>query len=265
MLVTTSTPTILLIGGSDSGGGAGLQADLRVLSAYHMAGACAVTAATAQNTHRVWAIHALPPIQVARQLDAILSDIDITAIKIGMLANAGIVRAVASALKFCRQPIVLDPVLNSTVGGTLTSATALTQLKKLLIPLCTVFTPNLPEAEALIGKRVKTLSERISAVRQLQAMGGKAVVLKGGHGSGQQLVDIAVDTYGNIQRITAKRLPLRTHGTGCTYATAIAAELAHGNEIIQAIRNAHSFLQTTLRSPIQLGNPRVSCPGFRPS
>lgn len=263
MPVPASTPTILLIGGSDSGGGAGLQADLRVLSAYRMAGACAVTAATAQNTHRVWGIHALPPVQVARQLEAILADIDVSAIKIGMLANPGIIRVVASTLKFCRQPIVLDPVLNATVGGALTSITALAQLKKLLIPLCAVFTPNLPEAEALIGRRVKTISERISAVRQLQAMGGKAVVLKGGHGSGQQLIDIAVDTDGNIHRITAKRLALRTHGTGCTYATAIAAELAQGIATMQAIRNAHSFLQSTLRSPIRLGKPSVSCPGFR--
>jgi len=253
--------TVLLIGGSDSGGGAGLQADLRALYAHGVAGACVVTAATAQNPAAVRALNALPARQVMAQLDAVLDDLDIAAIKIGMLGNAAIARAVYQRIRDCRVPIVLDPVMIATSGGRLASGAAVHVLRDQLLPLATVVTPNLPEAAALLGRPLPSLREREAAARALVAMGSACALVKGGHGDGAHLVDI-VAGHERIERHSARRLAIVAHGTGCTYASAIAAGLALGADPFAAIAQAHAYLQAALRVPLRLGSGGVCSPGF---
>ncbi|PIV34321.1 MAG: bifunctional hydroxymethylpyrimidine kinase/phosphomethylpyrimidine kinase [Lysobacterales bacterium CG02_land_8_20_14_3_00_62_12] len=256
-----ASPTILLIGGSDSSGGAGLQADLRVLSSYQLAGACVVTAATAQNTGTLVAVQPLSAKQVLTQLDAVLDDLTIHAVKVGMLASPAIVRAVAGRLRQLRVPIVLDPVLTASVGGALLAPAARQLMLDHLLPLATVFTPNLPEVGTLLGLPVSSLSQRRTALRCLTDLGGHWVLIKGGHGTGKRLLDL-FGTRSQTFQLTATRLPIATHGTGCTYASAIAAELALGSTPQHAIACGHAYLQAALRQPLILGKPAVYCPGF---
>lgn len=256
-----ASPAVLLIGGSDASGGAGLQADLRVLSNYQLAGACTVTAATAQNGRSLVAVQALSGRQVLAQLDAILDDIAIASVKIGMLATPTIVRAVASRLRQLRVPIVLDPVLTASVGGSLLDPAARQVMLDQLLPMTTVFTPNLPEVVALLGVPANSLSQRAAALRRLTDLGGDWVLIKGGHGHGKRLTDL----FGNrdhAYQLEAFRLPISTHGTGCTYASAIAAELALGADPRRAIESGHAYLQAALRQPLRIGNPPIYCPGF---
>lgn len=261
MLRATHSPTILLIGGSDASGGAGIQADLRVLAAHRLAGACAITALTAQNSHGLLALQPVPARQVARQIEAALGDLEITAVKIGLLASATTTRMVAELLAPLGLPVVLDPVLAAGAGGCLLDPAALPVLVEHLLPLATVLTPNLPEAAALLGRPIHGLAGRLRAARALHRRGATTVLLKGGHSRGARLIDIVFDADGS-ETLLAERLPLFTHGTGCTYASAIAAGLALGRGPRQAIRDAHQYLQEALRQPLLLGSARRACPGL---
>jgi hydroxymethylpyrimidine/phosphomethylpyrimidine kinase len=256
-----NSTTILIIGGSDSGGGAGIQADLRVISAYRLAGACALTAATAQNPGAVRSLNLMRPAQVGAQIEAVLEDMDVAAIKIGMLGSAAIAREVWARIEHCKVPLVLDPVLIATSGGALLSQSGLNWMRRRLLPACTVLTPNLPEAAALLGRTVDTLRDRERACESLLAMGAAGVMLKGGHAKGSQVTDIYADGDG-ITRLRAQRLRMRTHGTGCTLASAIAAELALGEPSAAAVVNAHRYLQSALRRPLRLGSSNTCSPGF---
>jgi hydroxymethylpyrimidine/phosphomethylpyrimidine kinase len=253
--------SVLLIGGSDSGGGAGLQADLRVMTAYRLAGACALTAATAQNPAAVRSLNLLRPAQVGAQIEAILQDIDVRAIKIGMLGNAAIAREVCTRIAGCKVPVVLDPVLIATSGGTLLDRSGMKWMREKLLPRCTVVTPNLPEAEALLGLSIKSSRDRERAAAALHSLGANAVLLKGGHARGRELIDIYVDASG-LTSLRAQRLRIRTHGTGCTLASAIAAELARKQPLAAAVASAHAYLQSALRHPLRLGASGTTSPGF---
>ena len=255
------TPTVLIIGGSDSGGGAGMQADLRVMSAYGLTGACAITAATAQNPWSVRSLNLLRPAQVTAQIDAVMDDLSIAAIKIGMLGSLPIARAVAARVRTCSVPIVLDPVLIATSGNQLLSSDGLNWVRSHLLPLCTVLTPNLPEAASLLGYSISSIRARVQACHALREIGAASVLMKGGHARGADLVDHFVDASG-VTTLHARRLRMRTHGTGCTFASAIAAELALGRSAAQAVHRAHAYLQSALRSPLRVGKSGVCSPGI---
>lgn len=256
-----NTPCVLLIGGSDSGGGAGIQADLRVLTAYGLAGACAITGATAQNPGAVNALNLLAPAKVRNQIDAVSEAIPFKAIKIGMLGSVGIAQAVYAGIAGLRAPLVLDPVLIASSGGALLSPKGLTWLKNHLIPRATVLTPNLPEAEALLGWKINSRTKRMKALRALLDLGASSVLLKGGHGVGPVLYDLFTD--GEVQiELRANRLRMRAHGTGCTFASAIAAELALGASPSSAVARAHAYLHSALANPMRIGNSSVCSPGI---
>ncbi len=256
-----NSPAVLLIGGSDSGGGAGLQADLRAVHAHGLAGACVVTAATAQNTLEVRSLNTLSANQVSAQLEAVLDDIRISAIKLGMLGTAPTARRIFERIGGLGLPIVLDPVLVASSGGRLLDDAGLKFVREKLLPTCTLITPNLPEAEALLGRQLDSLKARRLAARELVAMGARAVLLKGGHGQGPRLIDIYAEADQLIE-LEARRLPLQTHGTGCTYASAIAAGLVLGRSLESAVKAAHAYVQAALQRPLRLGRDGVCSPGM---
>lgn len=245
----------LTIAGSDSGGGAGIQADLKTFAAFGVYGASAITALTAQNTQRVVAIQEVPPAFVTAQIDAVLSDFSVGAVKIGMLGSAGVVETVAAALERWRPPnVVLDPVLVASSGERLLAADAVEALKHRLIPLARVVTPNLPEAAALLGLPVAA-DDRVmrSQAERLMALGCQAVLIKGGHGTGGESIDILFERGGEI-RLAAPRIATRnTHGTGCTLSSAIAAGLAKGEDLATAVRAAKAFVTAAIAAADRLG------------
>ncbi|MFV0298350.1 MAG: bifunctional hydroxymethylpyrimidine kinase/phosphomethylpyrimidine kinase [Hyphomicrobiaceae bacterium] len=246
-----STPAVALtIAGSDSSGGAGIQADLKTFTALGVYGASALTALTAQNTTGVQDVLDVPPEFVVAQLRSVTSDLDVRAIKTGMLANAAIIRAIAGVLAAIPDiPLVLDPVMVATSGDPLLAADAIATLKSDLIPRALVITPNLPEAAALLGvPAARTEDECIAQLAPLAALGAHAVLLKGGHHSGDTATDyLHVD--GHTHRFTGPRIATRnTHGTGCTLSAAIAAELATGQPLLSAIENAKSFMTAAIAS-----------------
>ncbi len=261
MSYKNNSPAVLLIGGSESGGGAGLQADLRAVHAHGLAGACVVTAATAQNTREVRSLNTLSANQVSAQMEAVLADIRISAIKLGMLGTAPTARRIFERICTLGLPIVLDPVLVASSGGRLLDDAGLKFVREKLLPNCTLITPNLPEAEALLGRQLDSLKARRLAARELVAMGAKAVLLKGGHSKGPRLIDIYAEADQLIE-LEARRLPLQTHGTGCTYASAIAAGLALGLSLESAVKAAHVYLQAALRRPLRLGRDGICSPGM---
>lgn len=226
----------LTIAGSDSGGGAGIQADLKAFSALGVYGASAITAITAQNTQAVTAIHPVPPEIIQAQITAVLDDIRIDAVKIGMLGTSMATRAVAAALADYRGMIVLDPVMIAKSGDALLQDDAIDALITHLLPRADLLTPNLPEAARLTGLREAT--DAIDAEAQGQRlidMGARAVLMKGGHAEGTQCHDILV-TRDGITTFTAARIDTRnTHGTGCTLSSAIAARLARGDDLATAV------------------------------
>jgi hydroxymethylpyrimidine/phosphomethylpyrimidine kinase len=234
---------VLIVAGSDCSGGAGIQLDLRALFSLGVHGLSAISAVTAQSNHRVRAIHAIPARQLAAQLDAAMDDVDIAAVKIGMLGSVANIRAVARFLRrHALKSVVLDPVLASTSGTALLSRAGLTSLKDDLLPLADVLTPNVPEAARLLGSRV---SGALAADRLLR-LGARSVLLKGGHGSGDDVVDYFVDGTRQFE-FRHRRLPFDARGTGCALSTAIAAGLASGKSRLQAVRDAERFLQRALR------------------
>ena len=250
-----SQKRLLIIAGSDSGGGAGIQADIKTATAFEVFAMTAVTAVTAQNTRGVKSVHLVPPVIVAEQIAATLSDIGADAIKIGMLGNAAIVKAVAAALrKHAKKiPIVLDPVMISTSGHALLAKDAVAALKKELFPLATLVTPNIPEAKALAGLRGTKRTHAEEAARALIAMGAKAALIKGGHATLSTIDDVLV-WKGGVEVYAFPRIKSRhTHGTGCTLSTAIACGLAEGWSLPLATGKAREFVQKAIATAPGLG------------
>jgi hydroxymethylpyrimidine/phosphomethylpyrimidine kinase len=249
------TPIALTIAGSDSSGGAGIQADLKTFSAFAVYGASVLTALTAQNTQGVSAVEAVPPSFVVAQMEAVLSDLDVGAIKTGMLANAAIVEAVARRLRQGPQlPLVVDPVMVATSGDVLLEPDAVAAVKRELFPLALLVTPNLPEAARLLDTdEAADEAEAIAQARALLGFGCRAVLLKGGHGGGPAAVDILCDASG-AESISRPRLAVRnTHGTGCTLSAAVAALLAGGVALREAVERAKAFVWHALQAGSCLG------------
>jgi hydroxymethylpyrimidine/phosphomethylpyrimidine kinase len=253
------TPIALTIAGSDSSGGAGIQADLKTFSALGVYGASVITAITAQNTTGVTGVHVIPPEYIIAQIDAVVSDLAVGAAKIGMVGNEAAVLAIAESLRRwpARPPVVLDPVMVAESGAVLLEDGAEAALRAQLVPLADLVTPNLPEAARLLG--ASQANSETMMVRQgelLLALGAKAVLIKGGHGSGPEAVDMFLD--GNsVVRLAAARVPTRnTHGTGCTLAAAIAAGLASGLSLLDAVRRAKLYLTNALlhADALQIGH-----------
>ncbi|MCA1244177.1 bifunctional hydroxymethylpyrimidine kinase/phosphomethylpyrimidine kinase [Stappia stellulata] len=233
----------LTIAGSDSGGGAGIQADLKAFSALGVYGASAITAITAQNTRAVTHIHDIPLDVVAGQIAAVLDDLNVAAVKIGMLSSPEIVETVAGALGGYRGPVVLDPVMVAKSGAALLRPEAVAAVRDILVPRATLMTPNLPEAALLLGEKAAT--DLAAAERQGRALAalGPAVLMKGGHAQGAVCTDLLIAGDLPSLKLKARRLETKnTHGTGCTLSAAIAAALAKGADLPQAVRDAHAYL-----------------------
>jgi hydroxymethylpyrimidine/phosphomethylpyrimidine kinase len=248
------SPIALSIAGSDSGGGAGIQADLKTFAALGVYGATVITALTAQNTQGVAAIHDVPADFIAAQIDAVYSDLDIAAVKIGMLSQAGAVAAVAAGLKRHKaKNIVLDPVMVATSGDALLAGAAIDSLRRELIPRALVVTPNLPEAAALIGASLARNEPEMEAqARELLTLGPAYVLIKGGHGEGAESVDLLVG-QGDVVRLSARRVATKnTHGTGCTLSAAIAAGITKGFDVVAAVRQAKSYVTAAIAAADRL-------------
>jgi hydroxymethylpyrimidine/phosphomethylpyrimidine kinase len=243
----------LTIAGSDSGGGAGIQADLRTFAAHGLHGAAAITAVTAQNTVAVVDYVALEPRMVVAQIDAVASDMPVAAVKTGMLANRPIVEAVAEAVARLRLPhLVVDPVMVAGSGDRLLDSAAEAAYRERLCPLAEVVTPNLAEAEALLARPVRSVEAMAQAARDLHSLGPRAVLVKGGHLEGDP-VDVFFDGR-RMEELWGPRIATRnTHGTGCTLSAAIAARLALGVEVLEAVRGAKAYLTEALRGAYALG------------
>ena len=250
--------TALTIAGSDSGGGAGIQADLKTFAAMGVYGTSAVTAITAQNTLGVMAWEPVSTELVIAQIEAIAGDLPPDAVKTGMLATAAIVEAVAAAIEGLELPnLVVDPVMIAKGGDRLLREDAVSAIKAHLLPLAEVLTPNIPEAEVLAGGRIETLDDMRSAGRRIRAMGPRVVVVKGGHlgreVSGDQVVDVVCAADGEFE-LRGPRIETRhTHGTGCTFASATAAQLARGVDVETALRTAREYLEGAIRQAPGLG------------
>ena len=243
-------PIALTIAGSDSGGGAGIQADLATFAAFGVHGTSAITALTAQNTLGVEAVHAVPADFILRQIEAVARDLEVGAIKIGMLATRAIIEAVAVGLDaFPGVPVVLDPVMVAASGDPLLDEDAVATLGGVLVPRASLITPNLPEAAKLLGGRQAKDEREMSAQGEaLKRLGAKAVLVKGGHGEGPKAVDILIDAEGEL-RLEAPRIQTRnTHGTGCTLSSAIAAELAKGASLREAAVAAKAYVTAAIEA-----------------
>ena len=254
-MIAARTPIALTIAGSDSSGGAGIQADLKTFSAFGVYGASAITALTAQNTRGVAGVEPVAASFVVAQIEAVLADLDVGAIKTGMLANAGIVEAVARCLRAAqRRPLVVDPVMVATSGDLLLDADAVETIKRQLIPLANLITPNLPEAAWLLGaKPAGDDAQAIEHAKALHALGCGAVLLKGGHGAGETAVDILCDGEG-VERFVRPRIDTpHSHGTGCTLSAAIAALLAQGVALREAVARAKAYVWQALEAGRTLG------------
>ena len=250
-----ATAVALTIAGSDCSGGAGIQADLKTFSAFGVYGASVITALTAQNTRGVSAVEPVAASFVVAQIEAVLGDLAAGAIKTGMLANAGIVEAVAGALRSgpaC--PLVVDPVMVATSGDILLAPDAVDAVKRALVPLATIITPNLAEAACLLGVSVAgSEAQAVAQAKALLALGCEAVLVKGGHGSGEAAVDILCDSAG-IERFARPRIDTpHTHGTGCTLSAAIAALMAQGAGLREAVGRAKTFVWEALAHGRALG------------
>ena len=252
------TAVALTIAGSDSGGGAGIQADLKTFAAFGVYGTCAITALTAQNTRGVQGVLPIAAAFVRRQIASVLDDIAVDAVKIGMLPDAEVVDAVAAELAARGlRAVVLDPVMVATSGDRLISEPAFAALRDRLIPLARLITPNLPEAAALLDEPVAgDEATMLAQAHRLLALGPAAVLLKGGHADGPESVDLLVDVSGTL-RLAAPRIATRhTHGTGCTLSAAIAAGLARGLELHDAARAAKRYLTAAIAAAdtLQIGS-----------
>jgi len=240
---------VLTIAGSDSGGGAGIQADLKTFSALGCYGMSAITALTAQNTVAVTQIHEVPPAFVAAQIDAVIEDIGVDAVKIGMLSSPEIIEIVASRLEVHQvNKIVLDPVMVAKSGDKLLKEEAIQTLKSRLIPMATIITPNIPEAEVLTGMIITSPEDAEQAAHALSNLGPEAILIKGGHSSEEVSRDVLLlkNPPQMIQLMDKRIITNNTHGTGCTLSSAIAANLAKGLEVLAAVQAAKAYISKAI-------------------
>jgi len=241
-------PIALTIAGSDSSGGAGIQADLKTFAAFGVYGASVITALTAQNTEGVTAIHQVPADFVTAQIDAVFGDLDVKSVKIGMVSQRAVIEAIVAGLR--RWPprhIVLDPVMVATSGDRLLAPDAIEALRSKLIPRADIITPNLPEAAALLDEPVASSESQIeSQGKRLLAMGCAAVLIKGGHGQGAESIDYLIREAGVVALAAPRIATKNTHGTGCSLSSAIAAGLAKGDDLEAAVRNAKTWLTAAI-------------------
>nr|WP_251009522.1 bifunctional hydroxymethylpyrimidine kinase/phosphomethylpyrimidine kinase [Bacillus sp. ISL-39] len=246
----------LTIAGSDSGGGAGIQADLKTFQELGVYGMSALTAVTAQNTLGVQGVYPLTAEAVARQIESVGEDIGTDAVKTGMLFNAEIIEAVAEKIKeLCWERLVIDPVMIAKGGASLLQQQAVSALKKHLLPHCLIITPNIPEAEVLTGMSIRTIGDKKEAAKRIYKLGAKNIVIKGGHDEAtDESVDVLFDgmefTHFSAPRIGTKN----THGTGCTFSAAITAQLATGASVHEAVSVAKEFIQAAIANPLHIGN-----------
>jgi hydroxymethylpyrimidine/phosphomethylpyrimidine kinase len=243
-----TTPVALTIAGSDSSGGAGIQADLKTFAALGVYGASVITALTAQNTTGVSGIHQVPTEFVTAQIDAVFSDLAVGAVKIGMVAQHASIDAIAAGLtRWSPRHVVLDPVMVATSGDRLLAAEAIDALRSKLIPRASVITPNLPEAAVLLDEPIAASEAAVEDQgKRLLAMGCRAVLIKGGHGQGTESIDYLIGASG-VVALAAPRIATRnTHGTGCSLSSAIAAGLAKGEEMEAAVRNAKAWISAAI-------------------
>lgn len=242
------TAIAVTVAGSDSGGGAGIQADLKTFSALGVYGASVITALTAQNTRGVTAIHEVPADFVRAQVDAVFSDLAVDAVKIGMLANPAVIEAVATGLDaWSARTVVLDPVMVATSGDMLLRPEAVETIVRLLLPRALVITPNLAEGARLLGTSMAaSREEMLDQARRLKDMGPGAVLLKGGHGDGAAAADVLVDGEGEAWFVAPRHPTLNTHGTGCTLSSAIAAGLARGRDLRASVGEAKAYLTAAI-------------------
>jgi hydroxymethylpyrimidine/phosphomethylpyrimidine kinase len=248
------TAIAVTIAGSDSGGGAGIQADLKTFGALGVYGASVIVALTAQNTKGVTGIHDVPADFIRAQMDAVFSDLDVDAVKIGMLSQTASIETVAKGLSDHRaKNIVLDPVMVATSGDKLLASDAIDALRNLLIPRALVITPNLPEAAALVGASpARNEKEMEIQARELLALGARNVLIKGGHGASDESVDLLIG-QGDVVRLSAKRIATKNlHGTGCTLSSAIAAGLSKGLDLQQASREAKAYVAGAIAAAAML-------------
>jgi hydroxymethylpyrimidine/phosphomethylpyrimidine kinase len=241
-------PRVLSIAGSDSGGGAGIQADLKTIAALGCYGMTAITALTAQNTLGVRSIHGVPPQMLREQIDAVIEDIGVHAVKIGMLHSPEIVLIVAQAIdRHALKSVVLDPVMVATSGAVLIDSPAIAVLVRELFGRVMVVTPNLDEASLLVGRPLEDERAMEDAAREMIGMGARAVLLKGGHLAGDVVSDLLMTHDGQVHWMRAPRIATaNTHGTGCTLSSAVAAYLALGQPLLEAVEGARAYVRTAL-------------------
>ena len=248
-------PSVLTIAGSDPSGGAGIQADLKTFAALGVYGMAAITALTAQNTREVTGVEEVSPEFVALQIDTVLADITPDAVKTGMLSNAKIIETVAGKARTHEfRNLVVDPVMVAKSGDRLLKEDAVSALCEELIPEAFVLTPNLPEAGVILGHELRNVNEMRDAARMIQAMGAKNVVMKGGHLAGDTVVDILFDGTDFHDYVGPRIDTKNTHGTGCTFASAIAAYLALGDPVPEAVRRAKDYLTEAIRHSYDIGH-----------
>jgi hydroxymethylpyrimidine/phosphomethylpyrimidine kinase len=252
--LTEPVPKALTVAGSDSGGGAGIQADLKTFAANGVYGSSAITAITAQNTRGVFAVAEVPEEIVAAQIDAVLEDIGADAVKTGMLSSAAIVEVVADRLEaWGVHKLVVDPVMVAKSGDRLLQPDAVAAIRRLLLPLATVVTPNRPEAEVLAGRSIRTDDDARDAAEAIWSLGPRIVIVKGGHRAGAP-VDLVFDGSDYVEFVADRVETSNTHGTGCTFAAAITANLAWGMDSLPAIEAAKRFVSDALRSSYPVGD-----------
>lgn len=247
---------VLIVAGSDSGGGAGVQADLKAVSALGAFGATAITALTAQNTQGVFGIHAVPPAFIRSQMELVLDDIGADCVKTGMLASVPVIEAVAASLDShaAAIPLVVDPVMVAKGGASLLADDAAQALIGLLVRRAALITPNIPEAQVLLGRDISGIDDMEPAARDLLALGAGAVLLKGGHLPGDHLVDVLA-LPDKIIRFSAERIATAsTHGTGCTLASAVAAGIAQGMGLADAVARARIYVRRAIETAPGLGH-----------
>ncbi|AZK48482.1 bifunctional hydroxymethylpyrimidine kinase/phosphomethylpyrimidine kinase [Paenibacillus lentus] len=245
----------LTIAGSDSGGGAGIQADLKTFQELDVFGMSAITAITVQNTLGVQGVYPLPPEATAEQIDAVGTDLGVDALKTGMLFSADIIEAVAGRIReHGWRNVVVDPVMIAKGGADLLLPEAVKALKEQLLPLALIVTPNIPEAEALAGMSIRSMEDRREAAKRICAYGPAVAIVKGGHDEGvDQVVDLLYDGASFTELADRRIQTVHTHGTGCTYSAAIAAGLAKGLPVLEAVQEARAYIQAAIEDSLELG------------
>jgi hydroxymethylpyrimidine/phosphomethylpyrimidine kinase len=245
----------LTIAGSDSGGGAGIQADLKTFQELGVYGMSAITAITAQNTLGVQGVHPIPVEMIIKQLQSIALDLQPQALKTGMLFSSELIEAVAGAIESYQWgKIVVDPVMVAKGGATLLQQEAIISIKRTLLPQATIATPNIPEAEVLTDMKIHTIEDRKEAAKILVDMGVSHVVIKGGHGAEEMAVDLYYDGEQFEQLCTPRIQTKNTHGTGCTFSAAITAHLAKGDDVFEAVQKAKEFIHLAIKHDLEIGS-----------